>query len=75
MYLARQCLYAVVRYLQHVSEKESGFIVCYNYFQEVEVEDRTHFAIINPRTAAPTVAVSSISITMIIAMNTIPQVY
>lgn len=27
------------------------------FFQDLEVEDRTHFAIINPRTAAPTVAV------------------
>jgi len=43
--------------------------------EEVEVEDRTHFAIINPRTAAPTVAVSSISITLIIVMNRIPLVY
>ena len=31
------------------------------HFQDIEVEDRTHFAIINPRTAAPTVAVSAIS--------------
>ena len=29
-------------------------------FQEIEVEDRTHFAIVNPRTAAPTVAVSPV---------------
>ncbi|XP_020616716.1 Fanconi anemia group I protein-like [Orbicella faveolata] len=29
--------------------------------EEVEVEDRTHFAIINPRTAAPTVAILLVS--------------
>lgn len=28
------------------------------FLQEIEVENRTHFAIINPRTAAPTIAVS-----------------
>ena len=38
-------------------------------FQEIEVEDRTHFAIVNPRTAAPTVAVSPVQYIFLIQQS------
>ena len=38
-------------------------------FQEIEVEDRTHFAIVNPRTAAPTVAVSPVKYIFLIQQS------
>ena len=45
--------------LFEISERNQTQSFCIP-FQEIEVEDRTHFAIVNPRTAAPTVAVSPV---------------
>ena len=45
--------------LFEISQRNQTQSFCFP-FQEIEVEDRTHFAIVNPRTAAPTVAVSPV---------------
>ena len=54
--------------LFEISQRNQTQSFCFP-FQEIEVEDRTHFAIVNPRTAAPTVAVSPVQYIFLIQQS------